>query len=95
MPAFSAAMVSSAIMRSVAMRPGIRVFTRIFSCASSRERLLARLVTPERKTLESRRLPIGSFTEVEVSARIDPPPRARIDGSAARTRRTTLISVNS
>ena len=43
------------------MDPGTRLLTRIFSDASCVDRLLARLVTPERITFDNNKISIGSF----------------------------------
>ncbi len=72
------------------MRPGIRLFTRIFCGASSIDSVLASAATDARRTFDSARLPIGSFTDEEVPTRIDPPPRACIEGTTRRAVRITL-----
>jgi hypothetical protein len=71
------------------------VLTRIRSPASSSDSVFASEVTPDRKTFDSARFGIGSFTEDDVPIRIAPPPRCRIDGTTQRTARTTLMSSRS
>ena len=55
----------------------------------------ARAETDARRTVDSPRLGIGSFTEADVDIRIEPPPRAFIDGTTARTMRSALNSSRS
>src|SRR5258705_177818 len=95
MPAFWALISSSCCKRSVAMRPGMSVFTRIFCGASSTESVFASDVTADRRTFDSARLGNGSLTDDDVPTRMTPPPRLPIDGATSRTVRTTLISRSS
>ena len=51
----------------------------------SRDRVLAQLATAPRMVLETPRLAIGSFTEVEMTLTMRPQPAARMPGSTACT----------
>ena len=69
--------------------------TRILSAASSSASVFASAETDARTTVDSPRFGIGSLTDDEVDIRIAPPPRAFIDGTAARTMRIVLNSSRS
>src|SRR5207249_4509742 len=69
--------------RSVAIQPGATAFTRIWSDPSSRARVFTRPTTAARIAFERTRLSTGCFTEIEVIATIEPPPRDRIEARDA------------
>ena len=69
--------------------------TLIFEGASSIASVFDRADTEARSTVERPRFWIGSFTDDDVDIRMAPPPRACIDGSAARTIRNVLNSSRS
>ena len=94
-PCFLPLISSSCRTRSVSIRPGMIWLTRIFEVASSSASVLASAETDARSTVESPRFGIGSLTDDEVDMRIAPPPRACIDGTAARTMRSALNSSRS
>ena len=77
------------------MRPGMIWLTRILSAASSSASVFDSADTDARRTVDSPRFGIGSFTDADVDIRIEPPPRAFIDGTAARTIRSALNSSRS
>ena len=63
--------------------------------ASSSASVFASADTDARSTVDSPRFWIGSFTDDEVDIRIAPPPRATMEGTAARTMRSALNSSRS
>ena len=55
------------------------------SAASSRESVLAQLATAPRMVLDTPRLAMGSYTEVEITLTTRPQPAARMPGSTVCT----------
>ena len=90
MPCFLPLISSSSRTRSVSSRPGTIWLTRIFAAASSSASVFDSADTDARSTVDRPRFGIGSLTDDDVDTRIAPPPRAFIDGTAARIIRSVL-----
>ncbi len=87
-PSMPALAWSNSLTRSVSMRPGQTVLTKIPRGPSSSARVFISPATPARMVLERIKPGIGCFTEEEAMARMRPP--WGMWGNAVRTRRTTL-----
>ena len=68
--------------RSVAMKPGSRLFTVTLACATVRSTPARKLVSPARAPEERSRPGIGIFTEIEVMLTIRPKRRATMPSTA-------------
>ena len=73
-------------MRSVAIRPGATLFSRMPSFPSSRDSVLNAPTAAGRWLFESISPGIGSLVAVEVTFTIRPQPRARMSGTTASIR---------
>ena len=73
-------------MRSVAIRPGATLFSRMPSLPSSRDSVLNAPTAAEPVAVRQHQPGIGSLVAVEVTFTIRPQPRSRMSGTTASIR---------